>query len=590
MATNIKKLNPKNEVIKSFFDNEILQFGKFTLKSGKTSPYYFDLRKLVSSPDGFKVFGEFLSNYVIKHLDNPKNASDKISYDHVAGVPYGGIPFAVQLGERLGKSILMPRKAPKDYGNKKSIEGSFEIGDEVLLLEDTVTTGESCIETIKMIEASGLLVSAVIVIMDREEGGAENIENLGYPVYALFNMSNVIDIMHASMDLIDEYQYEAVLYYINVQRKIYVKEITKILVESGIEVCETDISSKSHVEPLEYSSEMSHAMKMLLDSDLSDTLPNNIGERLDNSQTNIVSNEVVKQTEVVNYRTYSSMFQHQLRVALIDLIIQKKSTLCLSLDYSSWEKCKILIEECGEYIVMVKVHVELFEDYTPNFGKEIKELAKRHKFFVMEDRKCSDVDNISFRQMMGGYFKIDEWASFVTMHGLTFKSCIDYYTRKFKGCSYPSNVSPVVVAQMNSIDNLLDKEYTKKCLDILEEYSESSPVIICQSLPGVSDRLKATPGVVLENKDLVEGRAYRSVETAIEVEGNHIIIVGSAIIFDENPADMARQFAEKSWQSFETCNPSLIDECKNFLEDLVDYSKRRAKSNYVVEECLDILE
>ena len=81
-----------------------------------------------------------------------------------------------------------------------------------------------------------------------------------------------------------------------------------------------------------------------------------------------------------------------------------------------------------------------------------------------------------------------------------------------------------------------------------------------------------------------------SIETAIEVDGNHIIIVGSAIIFDENPADMARQFAEKSWQSFETCNPSLIDECKNFLEDLVDYSKRRPKSNYVIEECQDILE
>ena len=109
-------------------------------------------------------------------------------------------------------------------------------------------------------------------------------------------------------------------------------------------------------------------------------------------------------------------------------------------------------------------------------------------------------------------------------------------------------------------------------------------------MPEVLDRLKATPGVVLENTDLVEGRAYRSVETAIEVDGNHIIIVGSAIIFDENPADMARQFAEKSWQSFETCNPSLIDECKNFLEDLVDYSKRRPKSNYVIEECQDILE
>jgi len=588
MNTSIKKLNPKNAVIKSFFDKEILQFGKFTLKSGKTSPYYFDLRKLVSSPDGFKGFGDYLSNYVEKNLDNPKTVSNKISYDHVAGVPYGGIPFAVQLGERLNKSILMPRKAQKDYGNKKSIEGSFEIGDEVLLIEDTVTTGDSCIETIKMIEASGLLVSAVIIIMDREEGGSENIENLGYPVYALFNMSNVIDIMHSTLDVIDEYQYESVLYYINVQRKLYVKNITKILVDSGIEVSETDISSKSHTEPLEYPSEMSHTMKMLLDGDLSDTLPNNIGERLDNNQLNTSSDEL--NNKVINYRTYSPMFQHQLRVALIDLMIQKKSTLCLSLDYSSWEKCKTLIEECGEYIVMVKVHVELFEDYTPNFGKEIKELAKQHKFFVMEDRKCADVDNISFRQMMGGYFKIDEWASFVTIHGLTFKSCIDYYTRKFKGCSYPSNVSPVVVAQMNSIDNLFNEDYTKKCIDILEEYTESSPLIICQSMPEVLDRLKATPGVVLENTDLVEGRAYRSVETAIEVDGNHIIIVGSAIIFDENPADMARQFAEKSWQSFETCNPSIIDECKNFLEDLVDYSKRRPKSNYVIEECQDILE
>ena len=95
--------------------------------------------------------------------------------------------------------------------------------------------------------------------------------------------------------------------------------------------------------------------------------------------------------------------------------------------------------------------------FNDNFGKEMKELARRYKFFVMEDSKLADVDSITFRQMMGGVFKIDEWASFVTIHGLTYDSVIDYYKRQYNS-SYPLNLSPCIVAQMNAENNLLNED------------------------------------------------------------------------------------------------------------------------------------
>jgi hypothetical protein len=90
---------------------------------------------------------------------------------------------------------------------------------------------------------------------------------------------------------------------------------------------------------------------------------------------------------------------------------------------------------------------------------------------------------------------------------------------------------------------------------------QKSPVVICQSLPELDNRIKATPGVALDITEVVEGRKYRSVEDAIVRDGNHIIIVGSNIIYNTDPVEMTRKYANKSWECFSEVYPGIIKEC-----------------------------
>ena len=91
--------------------------------------------------------------------------------------------------------------------------------------------------------------------------------------------------------------------------------------------------------------------------------------------------------------------RHRLQVSLLDLIIKKKSALCLSLDLSKWEKGKELLDACGENIVMVKVHAELFEDFSDTFGKEIKELARKHKIVTqMGNQGASNPEQVMIQK------------------------------------------------------------------------------------------------------------------------------------------------------------------------------------------------
>ena len=497
-------MSQSSKIVKEFFASGILQYGEFTLKSGITSPYYFDLRKIISYPGLLNNFTEYLANYIKKQSE--------LEYDKVAGVPYGGIPLAVSLGNHLNLPIIMPRKEKKDYGSKKEIEGFMEIGDDILLIEDTVTTGGSALETIKMIERNGGVVSGVVIVMDREEGGVQNIENAGYNVYSLFNISNIALIL-ASNQLIEEFQYEKIAHFANTQKKLYMRQL----------------------------------------------------ENIDNH--NADEEEIVEEKT----DTFSKILRHRLRASLIELIIEKQTALCLSLDTSTWEEGKKILEACGDKIVMVKTHVELYEDFGPHFEKEIKELAAKHKFFIMEDRKLSDISKISWRQMMLGHFKIDNWASFITCHGITAKGFIDYYQQMLNS-KYPINIALCLVTQMNIDSKLLGLDYTKTCLEYLEDYDEVSPIIVCQCLPNIKDRLKLTPGVSLEH-DWIDGSQYRSVETAITEQGNHIIIVGSNIVYAEEPEEEAKLFAAKSWECFQESYPSLIEESKRFKEEFLRKEK-----------------
>lgn len=186
-------MESKKEFFLECYKLGIIKFGRFTLKSGIESPFYVDLRPLASDPKILKN----LANYLLEMLplDN---------FDLICGVPYAALPMATAMSLESYIPLIIKRKEAKNYGTKKMIEGIYQKGQNCLLVEDVITSGKSLVETIAEIEQEDLKVSDIVVVLDREQGGKQLLENKGYRVHTLFNISEVCTILQENGELSDE--------------------------------------------------------------------------------------------------------------------------------------------------------------------------------------------------------------------------------------------------------------------------------------------------------------------------------------------------------------------------------------------------
>ena len=161
----------------------------FKLTSGGVSSFYFNMKKTTQSPDGMCLVGKLVFEK-IKEL--------KLSPDAIGGLTMGADPiaYAVAMHSYHSKEPIQAfviRKEPKEHGLRLPIEGNVKAGDHVIVIDDVVTTGGSTIKAIKVSKEYGLIIDAVIVLVDRcEQNGRQNIEALGYPVYDIFTVNDFI--------------------------------------------------------------------------------------------------------------------------------------------------------------------------------------------------------------------------------------------------------------------------------------------------------------------------------------------------------------------------------------------------------------
>lgn len=158
----------KKELSKILHKIGAIKFGAFKLTSGRTSPYYIDLRIVPSFPDAF----QHVSDIYVKLVQNELGPE---GFERIAGIPTAGIPFASLIAYHLRKPFLYIRPKVKLHGRERRIEGIIMPGDRVLLVDDLVTTGLSLRKAAKAIRAEGGVISDAAVLLDREEGGKERL-------------------------------------------------------------------------------------------------------------------------------------------------------------------------------------------------------------------------------------------------------------------------------------------------------------------------------------------------------------------------------------------------------------------------------
>jgi uridine monophosphate synthetase len=159
-----------------------IKFGEFILKSGLKSPIYIDLRQIITYPKLLRQIGE-------AYLPLIRN----LHFDRLAGLPYAAIPIATAVSLAGDYPLIYPRKEVKTYGTKAEIEGEFHAGETALIIDDLATTGGSKFEAIEKLTGAGLIVKDVVVLVDRQSGAQEALEQAGYHLHAVLTISELLD-------------------------------------------------------------------------------------------------------------------------------------------------------------------------------------------------------------------------------------------------------------------------------------------------------------------------------------------------------------------------------------------------------------
>lgn len=201
----------KTRFVAALYDIGAIQFGAFRLKLHETqpdaplSPIYVDLRMIRSHPDVRDG-----AIHVLAHL-----AWD-CTFDILADVPTAATPLVAILAHELRKPMITPREA-KTHGSGARIDGTYRPGQRVLLVDDLITRADSKFEAIRTLEAAGLIVRDVAVLVDREQGGAAQLRERGYALHAACTLRELLD-EYLETKRINRTTYDQVLAYLAANR------------------------------------------------------------------------------------------------------------------------------------------------------------------------------------------------------------------------------------------------------------------------------------------------------------------------------------------------------------------------------------
>ena len=157
--------------------------GDFVLRSGRRSNYYLDKYRFETRPDLLAALGEHIAAAVAEHEPDA---------DRLAGPELGAVALAAAASLSSGLPFLIVRKKAKDYGTANRLEGVYEPGERVCLVEDVVTSGGAAVEALEALREAGLECRIAVCVVDREEGGVDALARRGVRLKPLFRAGDLL--------------------------------------------------------------------------------------------------------------------------------------------------------------------------------------------------------------------------------------------------------------------------------------------------------------------------------------------------------------------------------------------------------------
>ena len=272
-------------------------------------------------------------------------------------------------------------------------------------------------------------------------------------------------------------------------------------------------------------------------------------ERVNNfieQNSNIVP-VVSESSKPLTYQQRAAIATNSVAKTLFTIMHQKHSNLCVSVDLTSTAAVLDFVRKVGEFVCMVKVHVDIIEDFSMEFVSALQALAQKHNFLIFEDRKFADIGNTVKYQYGSGVYRISDWAHIVNAHSVPG----DGVVKGLKEVGMAKGRACLMIAQMSSAGNLATGPYTEATVKIAEDNSDFVIGFICTLR--VTENpvfIHMTPGVKLQAGVDTLGQQYLTPEEVITNRGSDMIIVGRGIYAAADPVEAAKTYQEAGFNAY----------------------------------------
>ncbi|MFA6098967.1 MAG: orotidine-5'-phosphate decarboxylase [Patescibacteria group bacterium] len=270
-----------------------------------------------------------------------------------------------------------------------------------------------------------------------------------------------------------------------------------------------------------------------------------------------MASNIQKDRIKTSYAERAKITKNPVAKSLLELMEQKKTNLCLADDENEPEKFLERAEWLGPEIAVLKTHIDIIDNFTPEFIGQLTALSKKHNFLIFEDRKFADIGNTVKMQYRRGLYKIAEWAHLTNAHIVPGPGIIEGLKSAAANIKEPRGL--ILLAQMSSKGNLATAEYTKTAVQMALNYEDfvvgfignGGDINELKKLTAIapSQFIILTPGVKIGGGDDALKQQYTTPSEVIAA-GSDIIIVGRGIYESSDPQKIGQLYRQAGWEAY----------------------------------------